>query len=62
MAALTPRSEERARGWNGLVVGIPFVLLFGLWEAFGISIPGPSNRDLTVFLPSERSQEFFSGA
>jgi membrane protease YdiL (CAAX protease family) len=40
----------------------PFFLLFALWEAFGISITGPSNRDLTVFLPSERGQEFFRGA
>ncbi len=41
---------------------IPFFLLFALWEAFGISIPGPANRDLTQFLPSERGQEFFRGA
>jgi membrane protease YdiL (CAAX protease family) len=41
---------------------IPFLLLFGLWEAFGISIPGPANRDLTLFLPSDRGAEFFRGA
>ena len=41
---------------------IPFVLLFGLWEAFGINIPGPSNRDLPEFLPSASGQEFFRGA
>jgi membrane protease YdiL (CAAX protease family) len=41
---------------------IPFFLLFLLWEFFGISIAGPANRDLTVFLPSERGQEFFRGA
>ena len=41
---------------------IPFFLLFLFWEFFGISIAGPANRDLIVFLPSERGQEFFSGA
>ena len=41
---------------------LPFVLLFGLWAAFGINIPGPSNSDLTEFLPSASGQEFFRGA
>ncbi len=41
---------------------IPFVVLFALWEFFSINIAGPANRDLTVFLPSERGQEFFRGA
>jgi CAAX protease family protein len=40
----------------------PFVVLFGLWEAFGINIPGPSNRDLPEWLGSARGEEFFRGA
>jgi membrane protease YdiL (CAAX protease family) len=54
-----PRSGRMSgRVW---LWAIPFVLLFGLWEAFGFDITGPSNRDLTVFLDA-RGEEFFSGA
>jgi uncharacterized protein len=60
---LSPRDPRSGRvGGRVWLWVIPFFLLFGLWEAFGISIPGPANRDLTLFLPSERGQEFFSGA
>lgn len=41
---------------------IPFVLLFGLWEAFGFDITGPSNRDFAEFLDTAAGQAFFSGA
>jgi uncharacterized protein len=58
-----PRDPRSGRvGGRVWLWAIPFFLLFGLWEAFGISIPGPSTRDLTEFLPSERGQEFFRGA
>jgi membrane protease YdiL (CAAX protease family) len=60
---LPPRDPRSGRvGGRVWLWAIPFFLLFVLWEFFGISIPGPSNKDLTVFLPSERGQEFFSGA
>jgi membrane protease YdiL (CAAX protease family) len=60
---LSPRDPRSGRvGGRVWLWVIPFFLLFALWEAFGISIPGPANRDLTQFLPSERGQEFFSGA
>jgi uncharacterized protein len=60
---LSPRDPRSGRvGGRVWLWVIPFVLLFAIWEAFGINIPGPANRDLTVFLPSERGQEFFSGA
>jgi uncharacterized protein len=57
---LSPRDPRSGRvGGRVWLWVIPFFLL---WEFFGISIAGPANRDLTVFLPSERGQEFFSGA
>jgi uncharacterized protein len=60
---LSPRDPRSGRvGGRVWLWVIPFFLLFALWEAFGISIPGPANRDLTLFLPSERGQEFFRGA
>jgi membrane protease YdiL (CAAX protease family) len=60
---LSPRDPRSGRvGGRVWLWVIPFFLLFALWEAFGISSPGPPNRDLTLFLPSERGQEFFSGA
>jgi hypothetical protein len=59
LAALTPRSEERAGGTVWLWV-IPFVVLFGLWEFLGFDITGPANRDLVLFLDT-RGEEFFSG-
>jgi uncharacterized protein len=60
---LSPRDPRSGRvGGRVWLWVIPFFLLFGLWEAFGISIPGPANRDLTLFLPSERGAEFFRGA
>jgi uncharacterized protein len=39
---------------------IPFVVLFGLWEAFGFDITGPASRDLVLFLDT-RGEEFFQG-
>jgi membrane protease YdiL (CAAX protease family) len=60
VAALTARSEERARGWKGVVVGDPLLPPFGIWEFFGFDITGPANRDLVLFLDT-RGQEFFSG-
>jgi uncharacterized protein len=60
---LSPRDPRSGRvGGRVWLWVIPFFLLFGLWEAFGISIPGPANRDLTLFLPSDRGAEFFRGA
>jgi hypothetical protein len=60
---LSPRDPRSGRvGGRVWLWVIPFFLLFGLWEAFGISIPGPATRDLTQFLPSARGEEFFSGA
>src|SRR3712207_561798 len=60
---LSPRDPRSGRvGGRVWLWVIPFFLLFLLWEFFGISIAGPANRDLTVFLPSERGQEFFRGA
>src|SRR5688572_9872820 len=54
---LSPRDPSSGRvGGRVWLWAIPFVVLFGLWEFFGFDIPGPSNRDLTVFLPSERGQ------
>ena len=29
---------------------IPFVLLFGLWEFFGLDITGPASHDFALFL------------
>src|SRR3712207_2320575 len=46
---LSPRDPRSGRvGGRVWLWVIPFFLLFALWEAFGINIPGPSNRDLTV--------------
>ncbi len=60
---LSPRDPRSGRvGGRVWLWVLPFVLLFGLWEAFGINIPGPSNRDFTVFLDSASGQEFFRGA
>jgi membrane protease YdiL (CAAX protease family) len=41
---------------------LPFVLLFGLWEAFGYDITGPATRDFAEFLDSASGQEFMRGA
>ena len=59
---LSPRDPRSGRvgGMIWLWV-LPFILLFALWEAFGINISGPASRDLTLFLPSAGGQEFFSG-
>ena len=60
---LSPRDPRSGRvGGRVWLWVLPFIVLFALWEAFGINISGPASRDLTVFLPSERGQEFFQGA
>jgi uncharacterized protein len=60
---LSPRDPRSGRvGGRVWLWAIPFVLLFGLWEAFGFDITGPANRDFAEFLDSASGQEFFSGA
>ena len=48
--------------WGGRVWlwVISFVVLFGLWEFFGIDLSGPASHDMALFLETS-GQEFFSG-
>jgi uncharacterized protein len=56
-----PRDPRSGRvGGRVWLWAIPFVVLFGLWEAFGFDITGPANRDLVLFLDT-RGEEFFGG-
>ena len=60
---LSPRDPRSGRvGGRVWLWVIPFVLLFGLWEAFGYDITGPANRDFAEFLDTAAGQEFFRGA
>ena len=60
---LPPRDPRSGRVGGRLWLWvIPFVVLFGLWEAFGFDITGPSNRDFAAFLDTAAGQEFFRGA
>jgi hypothetical protein len=46
---LSPRDPRSGRvGRRVWLWAIPFVVLFGIWEAFGFDITGPSNRALSV--------------
>jgi uncharacterized protein len=59
---LSPRDPRSGRvGGRVWLWVIPFVLLFVLWSLFGISIPGPANRDFGLFVETQ-GEEFFSGA
>jgi uncharacterized protein len=58
---LSPRDPRSGRvGGRGWLWVIPFILLFGLWEAFGFDITGPASHDLVLFLDT-RGEEFFRG-
>ena len=58
---LSPRDPRSGRvGGRVWLWVIPFVLLFGIWEFFGIDISGPASHDMALFLET-RGQEFFSG-
>ena len=60
---LPPRDPRSGRvGGRVWLWVIPFILLFGLWETYGINPSGPSNRDFGSFLDSASGQEFFHGA
>ena len=60
---LPPRDPRSGRVGGRLWLWVvPFVVLFGLWEAFGFDITGPSNRDFAAFLDTAAGQEFFRGA
>jgi hypothetical protein len=57
-----PRNPRSGRvGGRLWLWTIPFVALFGLWEAFGFDITGPANRDLALFLDT-RGEQFFGGS
>ena len=59
---LSPRDPRSGRvGGRVWLWVIPFVVLFGLWEFYGLDITGPANRDLALFLDT-RGEEFFRGA
>jgi membrane protease YdiL (CAAX protease family) len=59
---LSPRDPRSGRvGGRVWLWVIPFVVLFGLWEAFGFDIPVTTIRDFAEFLGTASGREFFSG-
>lgn len=57
-----PRDPKTGRvGGKTWLWILPFVVLLGLLEAIP-GIPGPTSRDFSAFVTSDRGEEFFSGA